>query len=60
MPDDYYKNLFEAAVLSIAEISMALGIPDEEAASANGNDLILDAIESLKEQGAGNEPLPRS
>ena len=39
-----YKGMFEAAVSSLAEISAALGIDEEDAASANGNDLILEAI----------------
>lgn len=39
-----YKGMFEAAVSSLAEISAALGIEEEDAACANGNDLILEAI----------------
>lgn len=46
--DRYYEPMFNAAIASLAEVSMALGIPDEEAAVANGNDLILEAIEQLK------------
>lgn len=39
-----YKGMFEAAVSSLAEISAALGIEEEDAACANGNELILEAI----------------
>ena len=39
-----YKRMFGAAVASLAEISEALGIDEEEAACANGNKLILEAI----------------
>lgn len=42
------ERMFNAAVQSLGEISNALGIPDDEAAVANGNDLILDAIQELK------------
>lgn len=46
MPD--YKVRFETMVSMIGEISDALGIPDDEAACANGNDLILSAISQLR------------
>lgn len=39
-----FRRMFGAAVASIAEISQALGIDEEEAACANGNALILEAI----------------
>lgn len=46
-----YERMFLAAVQSLAEISEALGIDAEEAATANGNELILEAIqERLKDE----------
>lgn len=42
-----YKPMFEAAVRSIAEISAALGIPEEAASTANGNEEILAVLEEL-------------
>lgn len=42
-----YKALFENAVSSLAEISAALGIPEEAASTANGNEEILAALEEL-------------
>ncbi|APW39003.1 hypothetical protein RD110_18795 [Rhodoferax koreense] len=39
-----YRAMFNAAVSSLAQISDALGIDPEEAACANGNSLILEAI----------------
>lgn len=38
------RRMFAAAIASLAEISAALGIDEEEAACANGNTLILAAI----------------
>lgn len=49
-----YERMFNAAVCSLAEISKALGISDEEAATANGNDLILERIAELRRPAAGN------
>jgi hypothetical protein len=49
-----YERMFNAAVVSLAEISAALGIPDEEAAAANGNELILERIDQLRRPLAGN------
>jgi hypothetical protein len=46
---DRYEAMFLAAVQSLAEISKALDIPDDEAACANGNELVLEAIEDLGE-----------
>lgn len=43
-----YKARFETMVYMIGEISNALGIPDDEASCANGNDLILSAIAKLR------------
>lgn len=43
-----YRAMFLAAVETIAQISEALGIPEEEAAVANGADLILEKIELLR------------
>lgn len=40
-----YKSMFDAAVSTIATISEALGIDEEEAACANGAELILEAIQ---------------
>lgn len=40
-----YKSMFGAAVSTIAAISEALGIDEEEAACANGAELILEAIQ---------------
>lgn len=45
---NYYESMFGAAVVALAEISKALGIPDDEAACANGNELILEAIAELQ------------
>lgn len=45
-----YKARFESMVYMIVEITQALGISDEEAACANGNDVILSAIDELKSQ----------
>lgn len=45
-----YKARFETMVYMIGEITQALGISDEEAACANGNDVILSAISELKGQ----------
>lgn len=42
-----YESMFRAAVASLAEISQALGIPDDVAATANGNEEILEAIANL-------------
>lgn len=44
---DRYEELFLAAVQSLAEVSKTLSIPDDEAACANGNELILEAIADL-------------
>lgn len=46
-PDDY-RSMFGASVASLSEISEALGIDEESAMCANGNELILDAIAELK------------
>lgn len=43
-----YKARFETMVYMIGEITQALGISDDEAACANGNDVILNAIRELK------------
>jgi hypothetical protein len=48
---DRYEAMFLAAVQSLAEISKALGIPDDEAACANGNDLILARIAEMVDSG---------
>jgi hypothetical protein len=45
---DDYRSMFGAAVASLSEISEALGIDEESAMCANGNELILDAIAELK------------
>lgn len=50
-PQEHYKAMFEAAVVSLSEISEALGIDEEEAACANGNALILEAIGRKSESG---------
>ena len=44
-----YKSMFGAAVSTIAAISEALGIDEEEAACANGAELILEAIQRKNE-----------
>lgn len=44
-----YKSMFGAAVSTIATISEALGIDEEEAACANGAELILEAIQRKNE-----------
>lgn len=46
LPD--YKKRFEQMVYMLGEITQALGISDDEAACANGNDVILSAIRELK------------
>lgn len=43
-PDIDYKGMFECAVISLSKISEALGVDLDEAACANGNELILEAI----------------
>jgi hypothetical protein len=43
-----YRAMFMASVETIAQISDALGIPEEDAATANGADLILGKIELLR------------
>lgn len=43
-----YEKMFLAAVQSLAEISKALGIPDDDAACANGNELIMERIADLQ------------
>lgn len=43
-----YKNLFAAAVDALAEISVALGIPDDVAQVANGNAEMLARIRDLQ------------
>ena len=48
---NHYESMFQAAVQSLAEISKALGIPDEQAACSNGNDLILERIAELIDSG---------
>lgn len=45
-----YERMFHAAVAALAEISVALGIPDDEAECANGNAEILEAIRALQER----------
>lgn len=44
-----YEKMFNAAVAALAEVSNALGVPDDEAACANGNDLILGRIAATQE-----------
>lgn len=44
-----YRQMFGDAIKSISEISMALGIDEEEAACANGNTFILEAIQRKNE-----------
>lgn len=44
---DSYQRMFSAAVESLARISKALGIPDDEAECANGDFEILQRIEEL-------------
>jgi hypothetical protein len=57
--DSDYRRMFGAAVASLAEISEALGIDEEKAACANGNELILEAISILAAK-AQNAPQPRT
>lgn len=45
---DSHKAMFTAAVSSLAAISNALEIPEDEAQAANGEELILEAIDKLK------------
>lgn len=45
-----YKARFDTMVYMIGEISQALGISDDDAACANGNDLILTAISKLRQR----------
>lgn len=45
-----YKARFDTIVYMVGEISQALGISDDDAACANGNDLILAAIADLRQQ----------
>ncbi|AMR79298.1 hypothetical protein [Cupriavidus nantongensis] len=52
-----YKARFETMVSMIGEISDALGIPDDEAACANGHDLILAAIARLRKPSASPETM---
>ncbi|MGT2493781.1 hypothetical protein ACU4GD_32930 [Cupriavidus basilensis] len=47
-PPDY-KARFEAMAYGYGEIGVALGIPDDEVACANGPDVILEYIEKLKD-----------
>jgi hypothetical protein len=54
-----YQGMFRAAVASLAEISAALGIAIDEAACANGNALILDAVGALKAAAAVTGPTRR-
>jgi hypothetical protein len=54
-----HARMWMAAMASLAEISMALEIPDDDAASANGNSEILAAISRLKDMaGVGRDPCP--
>jgi hypothetical protein len=57
--DSDYRRMFGAAVASLAEISEALGIDEEKAACANGNELILEAISILAAK-AQKAPQPRT
>jgi hypothetical protein len=57
--DSDYRRMFGAAVASLAEISEALGIDEEKAACANGNELILEAISILAAK-AQKAPPPRT
>jgi hypothetical protein len=43
-----YERMFHSAVATLAEISDALGIPEDVASTANGNAEILHAIAELK------------
>ena len=43
-----YERMFHNAVAALAEISVTLGIPDDEAECANGNAEILEAIRALQ------------
>jgi len=43
------RSMFMAACASLAEISDAAGVDPEEAATANGNELILERIATMKE-----------
>lgn len=47
--DPDYMAMFGAAIASLAEISDLLGIDEESAACANGNELILEAIQRKNE-----------
>lgn len=42
-----YERMFHSAVAALAEISDALGIPEDVASTANGNAEILHAIRAL-------------
>ncbi len=54
-PEPPERRMLHAAITSLAEISEALGIPDEEAQAANGNDLILEAIAELRQRAGGTD-----
>lgn len=43
-----YERMFHSAVAALAQISDALGIPEDVASTANGNAEILHAIAELK------------
>jgi hypothetical protein len=45
-----YERMFHSAVAALAEISDALGIPEDVASTANGNAEILHAIRALMEE----------
>lgn len=45
---DALRGMFSAAVADIAEVSAAVGVPEEDAACANGNEEILECVEALR------------
>lgn len=47
-PGPDYERMFNNAVASLAEVSEAIGVPDDEASVANGNELILERVAAMR------------
>jgi hypothetical protein len=45
-----YESMFKAAVMDLAEVSVALGLPDQVTLTTNGNVAILAAIAELQQR----------